>query len=163
MADVQDRYSVRCLPGNPGSFISHAAPRAYGRATGEATAVIPALPVSELEPVLDLVRRLVRSNLDSIHLSKELLAAQELADARASRVPGAIDDAAASDADPEAIDAAVCAAVAAEDAKAEELSLSTAWARQRVEVYELAVSAITLLGRLPGQAGANAELLEETT
>jgi hypothetical protein len=113
--------------------------------------------------VLDLVRRLIRSNLDSIHLSKELLAAQEVADLRAARVASAIDDAAGSDADPLAIDAAVSAAVEAEDAKAQELSLSTAWARQRVEVYELAVSAITLLSQLPGQAEANAAILEEVT
>lgn len=113
--------------------------------------------------MLDLVRRLIRSNLDSIHLSKELLAAQEVADLRAARVGSAIDDAAASDADPSAIDAAVCAAVQAEDAKAQELTLSTAWARQRVEVYELAISAISLLSRLPGQAEANAEILEEVT
>jgi hypothetical protein len=152
---------VKRPPGGRRSLLSRGA-QDCPSSRGDGTSVVQAEALAELDPLLALVRRLVRSNLDSLQIAKELLAAQEVADLHAARVASAIDAAAACADDPLAIDEAVFAAADAEEANAQESNLSTEWTTHRVEVYELVAATAQLLGNLPGPAEANADILEGT-
>ena len=76
---------------------------------------------------LGLLRRLMRSNVRSMQIAKDLMLAQDLADLHFSNVGPAIDAAAVSGGDQDAIDRAIDAVAAAELADAEEFALSREW------------------------------------
>jgi hypothetical protein len=97
----------------------------------------PATSDQRLTVALSLVRRLAHSNLQSLQIAKQLMVAQDLAELRTGRARWAIDHAADSGGDPEAIDNAVAAVAAAERAEADERALALAWALHRSEVSKL--------------------------
>ncbi len=97
---------------------------------------------------LSLVRRLIRSNLDSLNLAKDLMLAQEVADVHTARMDHAIERAAASAGDQTAIDRAVAIVTAAEHAHVAELTLAKAWGIHLGEVHRLVEVAGALLERL---------------
>jgi hypothetical protein len=97
---------------------------------------------------LSLMRQLIRSNLDSLDLAKDLMLAQEVADIHTARMDHAIEHAAASEGDQAAVDRAVAAATAAEHAHVAELTLGKAWGIHLGEVHRLVEVAGALVDRL---------------
>ena len=91
-------------------------------------------------PQADLIRRLVVSNLRSVQLAKDLLAAQGEVDVQQTRAAVAIDLAAESQ-DETDIDRAMRLAEGARLAGRREFALSREWALHRSAVYELAQAA----------------------
>lgn len=98
-----------------------------------------------LDSALSLLGRLAQSNLRSLAMAKQLMVAQELTELRSSRAEWAVDQAAGSGGDPEAIESAVAAVAAAERADAEERVLALSWAVHRREVSNLAALADELI------------------
>src|SRR5690242_10774592 len=94
-----------------------------------------ATDVEQLRSALSLVRQLINSNQRSLQLAKQLMLAQEIADISAGRMDRAIDAAAASEGDADAIEEAVVAVAATQKASIAELTLSKSWGIHLGEVF----------------------------
>lgn len=95
-----------------------------------------------------LIQQLVRANMQSLELARQLMLAQEVADLLTDRMHPAIDAAAASAGNEDAIDEAVAAVAAAEQASVAELTLSKSWGVHLGEVHRLIEVAQGLVERL---------------
>ena len=98
-------------------------------------------------PAHSLVDRLALAHLDGLSLSRWVLVAQEQLNATELMAHQAIDLAAATPGDEQAIDRAVIASRACEHAAERESRVTEEWAAHRLLVEELLEEASTLLGR----------------
>jgi hypothetical protein len=101
----------------------------------------------ELVSALALLRRMVDSQMQTLKIARQLMLAQDLAERHRSRVGSAVDEAAASDGDEEAIERAVRAVAIADAAADDEWALSREWAAHVCEVHDLAQLADKLFAR----------------
>jgi hypothetical protein len=101
----------------------------------------------ELISALTLLRQMVCSNMQTLQIARQLMLAQDLAERHRSRVGPAVDEAAASAGDLDAIEHAVGAVAAADAADEEEWTLSQVWGTHIQDVHELAEQVDGLFAR----------------
>jgi hypothetical protein len=126
---------------SPGFLSSATAGSEPGRAPA------PAAVADELVAALTLLRRMVGSNMKTLQIARQLMLAQDLAERHRSRVGPAVDEAAASDCDPDVIERAVRAVAVADAADEDEWALSQEWATHIYDVHRLTEQADNLFGR----------------
>jgi hypothetical protein len=101
----------------------------------------------ELVSALELLRQIVGSQIRTLQIARQLMLAQDLAERHRSRVGPAVDEAAGSDGDPDAIERAVRAVAVADAAAKDEWTLSQEWAEHICQVHRLGELAEELFAR----------------